>query len=208
VAVPFDFYEAVIPTFILFVLMMIFFGIVAVLKKVVGHPKLEPIMEDFKWNSFVRFALIFYLPLQIACIGTFKDITFADEIEDVIQLILAIVLQVVLVLFIAVVFKTIKEAAADPRIELSKKTSTLFYDLNNEKKAFYYHAIFLIHKMLLSLTIALPDDIEIRIWTSLIVQLLVSSQFFTFSSSSSLLEPGLSRWPSSQLLLLSPNSLF
>jgi len=33
VDVPFDFYEAVLPTFILFLLMLVFFGIVAVLQK-------------------------------------------------------------------------------------------------------------------------------------------------------------------------------
>ena len=96
---------------------------------------------------------------------------------------------------IAAVFKTCKTAAADPRVELSMRYSTLFYELTEEKKAFYYNAIYLVHKMLLSLSIALPDDTDIRIWASLVIQFLVSPFCsLTFNSSSlTLPEPDLSR---------------
>lgn len=60
---PFDFFEAVIPSFIMFLLMILFFVGLKVINKVYRTKRVEDILEDFVANSFIRFALIFYLPL-------------------------------------------------------------------------------------------------------------------------------------------------
>jgi len=180
VDVPFDFYEAVIPSFIIFCLMVLFFVVMGMVSKATQIKKVTAVMEDFKFNSFVRFGLIFYLPLQIACIKAFKGITFEDDIEDVVQLILAIVLQLLLTgllvkcaLVIIATAKTFQEGQ-----EFDSKYSTLFYELKENKKNMYYNLVYLIHKALLSLAISLPDEIEIKIATSLLIQLGVSSLLF------------------------------
>lgn len=68
VKIPFDFIETVAPILALFGLMIIFFIVMKLVSKRTDNKTISEIALLLKFNAVIRFGLIFYLPLQIACI--------------------------------------------------------------------------------------------------------------------------------------------
>lgn len=132
VEVPFEFYEALIPICGLFVLMLAFFTCLLPCRQ---HEKVAVVLKEFNANALIRFGLIFYLPLQIACLKAFQELSFTDsQIEEAIQLGGAILVQLLLFALGAVVLIVVVNRGIDfvGRQEGDAHYSTLFYELKKE----------------------------------------------------------------------------
>jgi len=132
VEVPFEFYEALIPICGLFLLMLAFFTCLLPCRQ---HDKVSAVLKEFNANALIRFGLIFYLPLQIACLKAFQELSFTDSlIEEAIQLGVAILVQLLLFALGAVVLIVVVNRGIDfvGRQEGDAHYSTLFYELKKE----------------------------------------------------------------------------
>jgi len=63
VTIPFNFVETIAPILAIFVLLVLFFGVIHLLNKRFNNKGLAKIAELLKYNALIRFGLIFYLPL-------------------------------------------------------------------------------------------------------------------------------------------------
>ena len=99
------------------------------------HDKVSAVLKEFNANALIRFGLIFYLPLQIACLKAFQELSFTDsQIEEAIQLGGAILVQLLLFALGAVVLIVVVNRGIDfvGRQEGDAHYSTLFYELKKE----------------------------------------------------------------------------
>jgi hypothetical protein len=85
VKVPFDFQEVALPIAGLFAAMLLFFFVVYLVNLCASgsfRTKTSALLQDLRWNAFIRFGLIFFLPLQLSCFKFFHEMDWSDFSND------------------------------------------------------------------------------------------------------------------------------